>query len=60
MCVFQPYEDLKAGVKPTQEQFNSVLERLRGAVKRFEGTKNFHNYSRGLKAKDATATRFIM
>lgn len=37
-----------------------MLERLKVAVKSFEGTHNFHNYSRGLKAKDACATRYIM
>jgi tRNA pseudouridine38-40 synthase len=51
---------LKNAVPITEEFVNNLLARLQGVVKRFEGSHNFHNYSRGLRAKDATANRYIM
>lgn len=60
VCVYQPLEDIKLNKEPTEEFRLEVLERLRGVVKKFEGSHNFHNYSRGLKSKDPSANRYII
>jgi len=33
---------------------------VKDVVKKFIGNHNFHNYSRGLKAKDPSAFRYII
>jgi tRNA pseudouridine(38-40) synthase len=48
---------LEDGNKITDEE---LLEKLKGCCKQFIGTHNFHNYSKGLNAKDAEAQRYIL
>lgn len=36
------------------------LERLRAALKRYEGTHSFHNYTNGKTSDDKAATRYMM
>lgn len=36
------------------------MERLKSGLKLFEGTNNFHNYTRRLGAKDASSSRYIL
>lgn len=38
----------------------SNLETLSNALKRYEGTHNFHNFTKGVKPEEARATRFIV
>ncbi|KAL7516712.1 hypothetical protein ACHAWX_001699 [Stephanocyclus meneghinianus] len=38
----------------------SQINRIKDALKIFEGTHSFHNYTRRLGANDASATRYIM
>ncbi|KAM3144724.1 hypothetical protein pb186bvf_003033 [Paramecium bursaria] len=42
------------------EEPEKQLERLKLLIKKFEGTHNFHNYSRGLLFKDASSMRYIL
>ncbi len=37
-----------------------ILERINVLTKKFTGTKNFHNYSRKMKAKDPKSKRYLM
>ena len=60
ICVYQSYEEVVQKTPPTEEFRLAVFERLSGVIKKFLGSHNFHNYSRGLKAKDASANRYIM
>jgi len=43
------------GIRVVEAQLNS----LREALKCYEGTHSFHNFTRGVKATEARATRFI-
>lgn len=38
----------------------SKLENFRSAMAKFEGTHNFHNYTRGREFKDPAAKRFMI
>jgi len=39
---------------------SEALERLRQALKRYEGTHSFHNYTKGVRADEGRASRYII
>jgi tRNA pseudouridine38-40 synthase len=60
-------DPLSAGeVQKVKEELNSYratpqqLEKLKEALKSYEGTKSFHNFSKGIKPKEARAVRYVM
>lgn len=42
------------------EEEQEVVEKVRGWCQKFKGTKNYHNYTRNMKATDPKAKRYIM
>lgn len=52
--------------KPSEKQNNTpefeekILERINSLTQKFLGTKNFHNYSRKMKAKSPQSKRYVI
>lgn len=44
----------------SEEEVAGIFGRVSKAIKKFEGSHNFHNYGKGLSCKDASAHRYIM
>ena len=42
------------------EEVEATLTKIRGWIEKFKGTKNFHNYTKSMKATDPKAKRYII
>lgn len=60
LFMFQKSEDYKQKKPVTEEQEKQILERVKALCEIYKGTKNFHNYSTGMKPQDPRSKRYIM
>lgn len=60
LFMFQKLDDFKQKKEITEEQEKAILTRIQQMCDIYKGTKNFHNFSTGIKPQDPRAKRFIM
>lgn len=60
LYMFQKAEDYKQKKPITEEQEKQIFTRVQQLSEIYKGTKNFHNYTTGMKPLDPRAKRFIM
>ena len=44
----------------SEEEMKKICEKINFCCSKFKGTHNFHNYSKGLKAKDPRSKRYVL
>lgn len=57
ICPWSFFEDTEGGKNETEE---TILDKINECCKYLTGSHNFHNYSKGVKARESRARRFVM
>lgn len=57
-CYICPIKLFQNGLHPTSKE--ETISKMNRIAQSFVGTRNYHNYSSGMKAKDPSAKRYIM
>jgi tRNA pseudouridine38-40 synthase len=58
--VFQSEEDIRNKKPQTDEEFNQLIEELRGQFSRYLKTHNYHNFTKRMKETDPKCNRYMV